>query len=259
MKKIVNSTKGFIGKSIIATAMILCIGILSTSAMAAEATATMGVASAYVWRGQTFNDGAVVQPSIDVSAENGLGFNVWGNYDLSDYNNTVNSREFSELDLTGYYNFSLGKADMGVGIISYLFPAGAAETAEIYLSVGTEIVKGLSVNVTGYYDIDALDEFSYGTLSLSYGYDITKELNAAIAGKIAYAGDKFAKAAGGLDGGLYDYTIALTLGYAISDKWSISTGVTYVDALDDDNLKDKSAGGKLDTNTFGSISLSYAF
>lgn len=258
MKKTVN-VKKIIGKSIIAAAMILCMGILSMPAMAADATATLSVASAYVWRGQTFNDGAVIQPSIDVAAENGLGFNVWGNYDLSDYDNTLDSREFSEVDLTAYYNFSLGKADIGVGVISYLFPAGAAETAEVYLSIGTEIVKGLSIAITGYYDIDALEEFSYSTLRLSYAYDITKELNAEIAGSIAYAGDKFAKGAGGDDGGFYDYTIALSLGYTISDKWSISAGVTYVDAIDDDNLKEKSAGGMLDTNTYGSIGLSYAF
>ena len=261
MKTIASFRKNLIGKTIIALAstIILCIGMVSTSALAADATAAMNIASAYVWRGQTFNDGAVIQPSVDVAAENGLGFNVWGNYDLSDYNNTVNSREFSEVDLTVSYGFTIGKIDVGIGAISYLFPAGAAETAEAYLSLGMDIIGGLSTAVTGYYDIDALEEFSYATLSLAYSYAINDKLGLELGGSIGYAGDKFAKNAGGADGGLYDYTVSLSLGYVISDAWSISTGVTYVDTIDDDNLKKKSAGGLLDTNTYFTVGIAYAF
>ncbi|HMA84159.1 MAG TPA: hypothetical protein VKN73_00520, partial [Desulfosalsimonadaceae bacterium] len=47
------------------------------------------VVSAYVWRGITFNDGLVVQPYVDVAAGNGFAINVWGNYDIDDYDNTL--------------------------------------------------------------------------------------------------------------------------------------------------------------------------
>ena len=87
-------------KIVLVVAMIFLAGLASTPAMAAEATAALDINSAYVWRGQTFNDGVVLQPSIDVAAENGLGINVWGNYDIGDYNNTLDEDEFSEIDLT---------------------------------------------------------------------------------------------------------------------------------------------------------------
>ncbi len=260
MKNIIF-TKKLIGKSIImlTVSFLLSGWMIAPSAMAADASFSVDVASAYVWRGQTFNDGLVFQPSIDVASEKGFGFNVWANYDYGDYDNSLDSHEFSEVDLTAYYNFSLSKVDVGVGVISYLFPAGAAETAEVYLSLGIEIIDGLSAGITGYYDFDAVEEFAYATLGLTYGFDITEQLGLELGASIGYAGDKFAKNAGGDDGGLYDYTISLSLGYAVTDAWSISAGVTYVDAVDDDNLKEKSQGGLLDTNTYFSVGVSYSF
>lgn len=256
-------------KIVLAAAMIFLTGLVSTPAMAAEATAALDINSAYVWRGQTFNDGVVLQPSIDVAAENGLGINVWGNYDIGDYNNTLDEDEFSEIDLTVSYGFSVGKLDLAVGAIEYLFPAtdpdgdgngeGATATTELYVSVTMPIVGGLSAGMDVYYDIDAYDELSYAALSLSYAYDINDKLNLEAGGSIGYAGDDFAEAAGGDGGGLYDYKLSLSLGYTISEAWSASANVTYVDALDDDNLKEVEDGGLLDTNIICGIGFAYAF
>ena len=84
MSKLASSIKCSMVTSIIPLvyALVFCIGLASTPAMAADATAAVDMASAYVWRGQTFNDGAVIQPSLDVAAENGLGINVWANYEV---------------------------------------------------------------------------------------------------------------------------------------------------------------------------------
>ena len=81
----------------LAAAMFLLICLAATPVMAASATAAVDINSAYVWRGITFNDGLVIQPSIDVAADNGLGINVWGNYDIDDYDNTLDDKEFSEI------------------------------------------------------------------------------------------------------------------------------------------------------------------
>ena len=67
----------------LATALILLFGMAATPVLAADATAAIDVNSAYVWRGLTFNDGVVIQPSIDVAAKNGLGINVWDNYNIN--------------------------------------------------------------------------------------------------------------------------------------------------------------------------------
>jgi hypothetical protein len=253
----------------LAAAMFLLICLAATPVMAASATAAVDINSAYVWRGQTFNDGIVLQPSIDVAADNGLGINVWGNYDVDDYDGTLDDNEFSEIDLTLSYGFTIGKLDIGVGAIEYLFPAtdadgdgngtGATATTELYVSVGMPIVGGLSASVDAYYDIDAYDELSYATFGLSYAYDITEKLNMEAGGSIAYAGEDFAQAARGDDGGLYNYTLSLSLGYTITDAWSVAANLTYVDALDDDNLKEVEDGGLLDTNTIIGVGVAYAF
>jgi hypothetical protein len=253
----------------LAAAMFLLICLAATPVMAASATAAVDINSAYVWRGQTFNDGIVLQPSIDVAAENGLGINVWGNYDIDDYDDTLDDNEFSEIDLTVSYGFTVGKMDIGVGAIEYTFPAtdpdgdgngtGATATTELYVSLGMPIVGGLSAAVDAYYDIDAYDELSYATFGLSYAYDITDKLNMEAGGSIAYAGEDFAQAAGGDDGGLYNYTLSLSLGYTITDAWSVAANFTYVDALDDDNLKEVEDGGLLDTNSIIGVNVAYAF
>ena len=243
--------------------MFLLICLAATPAFAASATAAVDINSAYVWRGQTFNDGLVLQPSIDVAADNGFGVNVWGNYDIDDYDDTLDDNEFSEIDLTVSYGFTVGKLDIGVGAIEYTFPAteksAVTATTELYLSVGMPIAGGLSAAVDAYYDIDAYDEFTYATLGLSYAYDITEKLNMEAGGSIAYAGEDFAQAAGGDDGGLYNYTLSLSLGYTLTDAWSVAANFTYVDALDDDNLKDVDKGGLLDTNMIYGVNVSYAF
>jgi outer membrane scaffolding protein for murein synthesis (MipA/OmpV family) len=238
--------------------------------MAASATAAVDINSAYVWRGITFNDGMVIQPSIDVAADNGLGINVWGNYDIGDYDGAVDENAFSEIDLTVSYGFTVGDVDISAGAIHYAFPAvgdsnndGVGEnfmaTTELYLSVGMPIVGGLSAAADAYYDIDAIDAFSYATLGLSYAYDMTDKLNLEAGGSIAYAGDDFVEFNGtGEDGGLYSYTLSLTLGYTITDAWSVAANLTYVDALDDDNLKEE-PDGPLDTQTIYGVSVAYAF
>lgn len=256
----------------LAAAMFLLICLAATPVMAASATAAVDINSAYVWRGLTFNDGLVLQPSIDVAAENGLGINVWGNYDIGDYDGAVDENAFSEIDLTVSYGFTVGKLDIGVGAIHYVFPAvndsdndGIGEnymaTTELYVSLGLPIVDGLSAALDAYYDIDALDAFSYATLGLSYAYDITDKLNLEAGGSIAYAGEEFAQAngTGDEDSGLYNYTLSLSLGYTITDAWSAAANLTYVDALDDDNLKDIDDGGGLDTNVIYGVSVAYAF
>lgn len=243
----------------LAATMILLIGVAAAPAMAADATAAIDFSSAYVWRGQTFNNGAVMQPSIDAAAENGLGINVWGNYDIDDYDGTIEDGQYSEIDLTISYGKTFGKVDVGVGLISYLFPAGGSETHELYLSLGMPIIGGLSAGLDVYYDIDAIEAFTYAALSIAYSHDFTEQLNLEASASMGYAGEDFAVAAGGDDGGLYDYNLSLALGYAITDAWSVSASATYVDALDTDNLKKVEDGGLLDTTSYFMVGVAYAF
>ena len=114
-------------------------------ASAATATAALDANSAYVWRGLTFNDGFVLQPSMDVSA-GGFAFNVWGNLDVDDYNGAVDDGEFSEVDLTTTYAFKLGAVDASVGAIEYLFPGGADATTELFAGLGYSFGPGFTIS-----------------------------------------------------------------------------------------------------------------
>ena len=231
----------------------LAIVLASSSVWAADATLGVDVNSAYVWRGITFNDGLVAQPSIDVS-KNGFGVNVWANYDIDDYNDTLDDKEFSEVDLTLSYGFSLQKLDITVGHIEYLFPAGGAGTRELYLSLGYPIIGGLSIGGNFYYDYDEVEGY-YADLGLTYAMDLVDKLSMEIGARAAYADDDFAIAYGGTDGGFYDYTLSLSLTYALTEAWSLGASINYTDNIDDDALPD----ANVDVNTYGGVTIAYAF
>jgi hypothetical protein len=240
--------------------MVLLLGltVMPVWAVDVEVTAAVDFNTAYVWRGMTFNDGLVAQPSIDVT-KGGFGINVWGNFDIDDYDDTLDSSEFSEIDLTLSYGFTVGKFEVTVGFIEYVFPtteAGGAEgTREIYLSLGTELPAGFSVALDIYYDMDEVTDY-YSVLGLTYACEINAKTNLGIGGSAAYAGEAYS---GDGDAGFYDYALSVSLDYAINDAWSVAAGITYVDAMDDDKLVEEDKGGPLDVNTYGSISIAYAF
>lgn len=243
---------------VLAAFMVLFIGGAASHAIAADVTAAVDVNSAYVWRGQTFNDGLVIQPSVDVT-KGGFGFNVWGNLDIDDYDNSLDDGEFSEVDLTLSYGYTLGNVDVGVGWIEYLFPTtdmgGGPGTREFYISLGTALPAGFSVSFNYYYDFDEVEDF-YSVLGLSYSYTINDQTTFEAGASVAYAGDEYC---GDADAGFYDYSLSLSLSYAVSEALSIGVNIVHVDAIDDDKLVDINDGGTLDVKTYGGVNISYAF
>ena len=243
-----------------AAVIVLLAGLAAVPAMASDVAVSAGVDfnTAYVWRGQTFNDGMVAQPSLDVT-KGGLDVNVWGNLDMSDYDGAVESGKFSEIDLTLSYGRTFGKVDASVGYIEYLFPTteagGADGTREFYLSLSTGLPAGFSTGLDFYYDVDEVNDF-YSKLNLGYEYAINDKTTLSAGIAAAYAGDAYCA-----DGsaGFYDYDLSLSLGYTLTDAWSISATINYVDAIDSDKLVDVKKGGPLDTKTYGGINISYAF
>jgi hypothetical protein len=244
-----------------AALVALAAGGAATQASAATATAALDANSAYVWRGLTFNDGFVLQPSMDVSA-NGFAFNVWANYDLDDYDNAVDDNEFSEVDLTGSYAFTLGKVDTSVGIIHYIFPttdataAGAdSSTTELFAGLGYDLGAGFALSTKVYYDFDQVEDF-YVTAGLGYTYGINAKTTLGLSGTVSYAGEDFAGSyAGGTDGGFFNYLLTSSVKYMITDALGVAASINYTDSMDDDVLPDEA----VDTTVFGGVSLTYTF
>jgi hypothetical protein len=247
-------------KRLFSMAALAALAVASTApqAVAATATAALDANSAYVWRGLTFNDGFVLQPSMDVS-HNGFAFNVWGNYDVDDYDGALNDNRFSEIDLTGSYTFKLGSVDTSVGIIHYLFPEleepADTYTTELFLGLSYDLGSGFAISTKLYYDVDAVNDF-YVTAGLGYTYSINDKTTFGLSGLISYAGEDFAEYyAGGTDSGLFNFTVTTSLKYMVTDAFGIGANINFTDSLDDDTLPDE----KVDTTVFGGISLTYTF
>lgn len=243
-------------KKVIIMTALGCLCAVSTAhhSRAADVTAAVDINSAYVWRGLTFNDGIVLQPSLDVTA-GGFGLNVWGNLDVDDYDNTIDSGEFSEVDLTVSYGFSAGPVDLGIGYIEYLFPGGCEATSELFVTAGMDFESGFFGGVELYYDIDQVEDF-YATASIGYAFDFNEQTSLELGGMISYAGEDFVLAyTGGTDGGFFNYSLSAAFSYAVTDGLSAGASVTYTESLDEDALPDES----MDTNFFGGISIAYSF
>ncbi|HSR87796.1 MAG TPA: hypothetical protein VLL07_02485 [Pontiella sp.] len=221
-----------------------------TASMAMAADVTLDFASAYVFRGVTQNDEAVFQPAIETS---GLGVpeeygsvtvGAWGNYDIGDYDDNKESSEFSEVDW--YVSYSLPamveNLDIFIGYTEYTYPNGGTADKEGNFGLGYAI-GDLGLGATVYFNIGGggLDEYIYYEFAAEYGFDITEELSASIAGTVAgYSKDEG-------DDGLNDGTITGALSYTLSEVWSVGLSGTYIAQLDDDVLVDED----LDNGQFG--------
>lgn len=223
-------------------------GICVGNAVAADVSFGTDVNSAYVWRGITFNDGVVIQPSLDVT-KGGFGLNVWGNLDIDDYNNSLDDREFSEIDLTLSYGMEIKSVSFSFGYIEYLFPAGGQGTREVYGGISITPFDGFSTGITVYYDFDEVEDY-YISWNIGYSREIIEKLSMDIGFTAGYAGEDMSA---GTDRGLHDYNVSLGLGYAVTEALSVTGFIAYTDTFDDDVLPEQ------DVDVYGGAGASYAF
>lgn len=222
--------------------------MVAGSGYAADATLAVDMNSAYVWRGITFNEGMVAQPSLDVS-NGGFNINVWGNYDIDDYDETLETDEFSEIDLTVSYGKSFGVVDLSAGVIGYQFPNGGEGTTELYLSGAVNLPAGFSVGLDAYYDVDEVDDY-YFSACIGFAADINDALGVELSAAAGYAGEDMSA---GEEDGFHDCTVSAGASYSITKAIGVSAHITWVDSLDEDVLPEQ------DVDLFGGVSLSYSF
>jgi hypothetical protein len=232
--------------------------VLVAAVASAEVGVTMDFASAYVFRGVTFNDGFVFQPGIEAS---GLGLpeeygsvtvGAWGNMDLDDYGNTLATSEFSEIDM--YFSYSLptivSNLDLSVGYCDYTYPYGGGESdKEVSLGVGYEIA-GIGLGFGYYVLTDSSTQDPYADLSVGYGFDLADGLSAEV-GALA----------GFVNSSLAHYDLSAAASYTLTDVWSIGASVVYIGQGDDEVLADYIAGGDngYDVDLVGMVSLGASF
>ncbi len=228
---------------------------------AAEVTVGADVVSAYVFRGQTENEDAVVQPSLTVEHDSGFAISVWANFDIGDDDGAHAKRQFSEIDFDLSYTLDLDVISLTAGYAEYAYPAAQLVTEEengfakadreVYIAVGTELFPGLDLTVTVYQDLSAGDT-TYAELGASYGYEAMEGLTLAVNGSVGYGAKG---ATGGGKAGWHDYLVGLSADIDVIENVSVSAFVNYVGSLDSDVLPSE----LIRKDVFGGVGVYYTF
>jgi uncharacterized protein (TIGR02001 family) len=205
--------------------------------MAAEASVSLDVASAYVFRGATLNDGLVLQPGLEVSGLP-VTLGVWGNFDIDDNDGALEENEFSEIDIYASYDIPVDALDLSVGYTEYTYPGGGVADREVSLSAGFDVALAPSVAV--YYGIDGgIEDSIYAEVGI--GHELTIGLAVELGATVGYADPD------GGESGFSHYTASLG-----TSLGCLGVSVTYIGEIDDDVLE-------TDTDVVGMLSVAKDF
>lgn len=223
---------------------------------AADVSATADLASAYIWRGTTINNGLVMQPSATIAGlpipkqYGAFTLGTWANYDLA-RNAADGEREFSEVDYYGTYALPVKVVDLSTTYTEYTYPHGSSADREIAFTVGKAIDKsGLYPSITANYGLDGVvqrDWYIQG--GIGYSRFLTEALTLASSVKVAYLIDD-----GGKDG-FNDATVSIGLTYALTKNWAIKGSINYVAQMNDAVLTDT----EYDTPIYGLLGVACIF
>lgn len=261
--------------------------VMGTAAGAAEATFDASLWSKYIWRGQLYTDDPVLQPSLAVSTDFGLGFNAWMNVDLTNANadpGDATGGHPNEIDFSIRYELPLKgllRAEAGMGTYVISGPTGAnGTTADACLKLGLDLaavgdswVAALpSPTLAAYYEFLEIEDFYFGfglekpvelwdkvslTLGASIGYGL-KDYNAFF-----FDASDSAPEDGGYAGAdedaFNDINVFAELSWQVAAKVSLSLLAQYT-ALVEDPVK-SSAALRFGDNAWliGGMKASWAF
>lgn len=236
---------------------------LPLGALAQEEAKTVGsvgvdIASAYVFRGITLNEGVVVQPYMSAEILPGLTAGVWANNDVDDNDGAFKEGEFSEVDLTLTYAIPVEAVNLSVGYAEYTYPgAGGAELdadgaavatrgeadREVFVTAGLPVL--LTPTLSAYYGLGGLvDENVYLEAGVSHSMDLTDAVALGLSAAVGYAYPDVG------EDGFSHANLGVSLGFG-----PVTAKVLYVAQLDDEVLSDEA----YDVEVVGTLSLSKAF
>ena len=229
-------------KWVVVLVMLAC----ATGSMAAEPSVSLDVASAYVFRGTTFNHGLVLQPGLEVGGLP-VTIGVWGNLDIDDYDGALVENEFSEIDIYASYDIPVEAIDLSVGYTEYVYPGGGVADRELSLSAGLDVLLAPSVAV--YYGVDGgIKESIYVEAGVGHEFEVNEDFSVELGVTVGYVDPDEGES------GFSHYTATLGASYAF-----VGASITYVGQIDDDVLPDVEDGGPYDTEIIGVLSLGHDF
>ncbi len=212
---------------------------------AAEVTVGADLATAYVYLGETINDGFVFQPYLDLDIVEGplagLSFGVWGNIDIEDMDGEFSSGNFSEVDFVLSYALPIDALDISIGYTEFITEMRDADR-EIELTLGYDLA-GFYPFLGLYYGIDGAD-YLYTQAGVAYEMELIEGLDLGLSAAVAhmYVDDG--------ESGFHDYTLSASLSYGI-----FNASLTYYGQIDDDVLTDEA----YDVEFVGTFGISYTF
>lgn len=239
------------GLLILVIAFAVCLIGWSSYGEGEKITVNVDTVSAYVYKGATYNDGLVIQPSLEISS-GAITIGGWVNYDIGDYNGTLLKDEVSEVDFYANYSFPIEVIEVTAGYSTFIYPHSTYDT-EQEVSLSAKIDKlPLNPSATVKYGVDGgLAE------NLYYEVGVSQEFKAVgseftIGALAAYADPYQAEA------GWSHYEI--TLAQAISFKYvDTALSVTHLGLIDSDVLPRSTKGGGFDVDLVGKFSISKSF
>ncbi|OGV67185.1 MAG: hypothetical protein A2498_06645 [Lentisphaerae bacterium RIFOXYC12_FULL_60_16] len=232
----------------------LCV-LAPLASQAINTAVSLDVASAYVFRGATYNDSWVLQPALEVNrflpeTYGDLAFGTWANFDFDDYPVLdIEKHKFSEVDYYTYYTLPVKAAGITLGYNTYTYPEAddIEDDVDVSLAVGLNCL--LAPTVTAYYGIDGgIDKSLYVKTAVSHDFTINDDLSINTAAALGYLSIDEG------DDGLSNVSATLGVTYKI-----VSASLTYFGQPDDDLLPDVEDGGLYDVDLVANFNISYSF
>jgi hypothetical protein len=224
---------------------------LLSNILATDLTLNFDAVSAYVYKGATYNDGLVLQPSIEVT-NSPITIGGWINFDTGDYNGTLEANKLSEVDLYAFYDFTVSKIDFSAGYLIFTYPDSKYATEqEIRFNITYDTPIKPSLKTT--YGVDgAISDNFYCGVNVYYKFEyltLKPSLNSLITYSYPDEGNH----------GFSHYELSLG-GEVIKTKTTnINILLTYIGLINEDVLPRLLTGGGYDTNVILKGSLSKSF
>ena len=193
----------------------------------------LDLASAYIFKGTTLNDGLVAQPWLSLSGLP-VDLGLWANYDLNDYDGNLRRNAVSEVDVTVSRRLTLGAFEAVVGYLYCTYPTTFVTDDHLKddhlatLDLSYAVIEPLRLGVYGDYTVaGTLDKNWYVRPYANYTLALTEDLGLDFFGKIGYLANHESDAS---DGWAH-YDLGIKARYKI-----LTAGVTYIGRLDDQVL-----------------------
>ncbi len=249
-------------RTLLLVLMSLLFGLSALPAGAGEITADVNadvsILSDYVWRGQNYGEGGIIQPNFSIGFASGLSLGVWANYNIDD-NRYASHHQVNEVDYTVDYSRDLGPVGISLGWIFYDFPrTGGLDTQELYVGVSLDVP--LSPSITAYRDIHEVDG-TYINASIGHDFSLSDLVTLSLGASLAWGSESYHNGYFGVkDDSLSDYNLSAAVAFALSDKITVTPMIAYSGLADDDLEKAAETGFyEDDSNFYGGVNVSYSF